>query len=65
MVVTARQSFKFFRQNTSFLKNDRALPKFLHGILHYLIGIIELQKNQSIKSNFILTTRSTLTTFKA
>ena len=37
MVVEARQSFQFLRQNTSFLENNRALPKFLNGILHYLL----------------------------
>ena len=28
MVVRARQSFQFFRQNTWFLENDRALSDF-------------------------------------
>ena len=41
-VVEARQSFQVFRQNTLFLKNNRALPKFLFDILHYLISIIKL-----------------------
>ena len=36
-IVGARQSFQIFRQNTWFLKNNRALSKFLYGILHYLI----------------------------
>ena len=40
-VVGARQSFQIFRQNTWFLEN-RALSKFLYGILHYLISIIKL-----------------------
>ena len=35
MIVVA----PFFRQNTLFLKNNRALSKFLFGILHYLISI--------------------------
>ena len=43
MVVGARQSFQFFRQKTWFLENNRALPKFLYGILHYVISIIKLQ----------------------
>ena len=60
MVVGARQSFRFFRKNTYFLANSRALSKFLYGILHYLISISKSQKNQSIKPNFILGTRSTL-----
>ena len=59
MVVGARQSFQFFRQNTWFLENDRVLPKFLYGILHYLI-LPNYKKNQSIKANFILATRATL-----
>ena len=41
-VVGARQSFQIFRQNTWFLENNRALPKFLYGNLHYLISIIKL-----------------------
>ena len=32
----------------------------MYGILHYLISITKSQKNQSIKPNFILGTRSTL-----
>ena len=36
MVVGARQIFRFFRQNTRFLEN-KALSKFMYGILHYLI----------------------------
>ena len=36
IVVAARQSFQFFKQNTWFLKSNGALPKFLYGILHYL-----------------------------
>ena len=39
MVVGARQ---VFRQNTWFLENNRALSKFLDGILHYLIRITKL-----------------------
>ena len=31
MVVGTRQSFQFLRQNTWFLKNNRALPKFFIG----------------------------------
>ena len=50
-------TFQFFRQNTWFLENNRALSKSLYGVLHYLINII---KYQSIKNNFILTTRATL-----
>ena len=37
MVVGARQIFRFFRQNTRFLENNKALSKFMYGILHYLI----------------------------
>ena len=56
MVVRASQSFQFFRQNTWFLKNSRALSKFLYDILHYLISVTKFKKNHSIKPNFILTT---------
>ena len=41
MVVGARQGFQFFRQKTWFLKNNRALSKFLYGVLNYLISIIK------------------------
>ena len=57
MVVGARQSFQIFRQNISFLENNRALSKFLYGILHYTISIINYK---SIKNNFILTMQATL-----
>ena len=49
-----------FRKNIWFLKNNRALFKFLYGILHYLISIMKLYYNQSIKNNFISTTQATL-----
>ena len=45
MVVGARQSFQFFSFSDKvpgFSKNSGALPKFLCGILHYLINIIKL-----------------------
>ena len=42
LVVGARQSFQIFRQNTRFLENNRALPRFWYGILHYLINTIKL-----------------------
>ena len=41
LVVGARQSFQFFRQNTWFRENNRALSKSLYGVLHYLISIIK------------------------
>ena len=41
MVVGARQGFHFFRQKTWFLKDNRALSKFLYGVLNYLISIIK------------------------
>ena len=41
MVVGARQNFRFFRQKTWFLGNNRALSKFLYGVSHYLISIIK------------------------
>ena len=42
-IVGACQSFQILRQYTWFLKNNRVLPKFLYGILHYLISIIKLE----------------------
>ena len=42
LLVAARQSFQFFRQSTWFLESNRALSKFLYGILHYLISIPKL-----------------------
>ena len=54
MVVGARQSFQIIRQNTWFLENNRALSKFLYGILHYLIIIIKLEQNQSIEKQFFI-----------
>ena len=60
MVVGARQSFQIFRQNTWFLEKNTALSNFLYGILHYLISITRLKKNQVIKFNFTSTTRATL-----
>ena len=41
---------------TWFIKNNRALSKFWYGFLHYLISIIKIYENQSIKPSFILTT---------
>ena len=41
MVVGARQSFQFFREETWFRENNGALSKFLYGIWHYLISIIK------------------------
>ena len=49
MVVGARQSFQFFRQNTWFLENNGALSKFLYGVLHYLINF-----KQVIFGNLVL-----------
>ena len=41
-IVGARQSFQISRQNNWFMENNRALSKFLYGILHYVISIIKL-----------------------
>ena len=41
-VIGTRQSFQIFRQNTWFLVKNKALFKFLCGILYYLISITEL-----------------------
>ena len=64
VVVGARQSFRFFRQIAWFLGNNRALSKFRYRILYNVISITKLQKNHSIKFNFNLTTRATLTSAK-
>ena len=57
MVVGARQNFRFFRENTWFLENNRTLSNVRRGILHYLISIIKLfKKKQYIKPNFIFAT---------
>ena len=63
MVVEARQNFRFFRENTWFLENNRTLSKVRCGILHYLISIIKLLKKikQYIKPNFLFATSATLT----
>ena len=42
MVVGACQSIQFFRQDTWFLEDNRALPKFLCEILHFLISNTKL-----------------------
>ena len=60
MVVGTRVSFQYFRQITWFLGNTRALSNFKYWILHHSITIIKLQNNWSIKPNFMLTTRATL-----
>ena len=61
MVVGARQSFQFFRQETLFLENNRTLSKFLHGILHYLFEHYQIIiKSVHKKNNFLLTARATL-----
>ena len=56
MAVGARQSFQFFRQITWFLRNNRALSKFRYRILYY-----QIIKSPSVKTNFVLTTQSTVT----
>ena len=44
MVVGTHQSLQFFRENTQFLENNRALFNFLYGFLHYLISITKYKK---------------------
>ena len=51
MVVGARQRFQFFRQNTWFLENKRALSKFLYENVHYLISITKLSKKISLQNS--------------
>ena len=60
MVAGAHQSFQFFGHDNWLLKNNRALPKFWYGILHYLLVLPNHKESQSIKPNFILTMRATL-----
>ena len=62
MVSADCQSFQFFRQINWFIRSNRALSKLTSRFLNFLISIIKLKKkkNQSIKSNFILTMRATL-----
>ena len=58
MVVGAHQSFQFFTQNIWFLKNNRALSKFVYGILHYLISITKLSKESVQISQFYINNTS-------
>ena len=60
VAVGASQSFQFFRQIAWFLRNNRAFFKFSYQILYNLISITKLQNNYSIKANFNLITRATL-----
>ena len=53
MVVGARQSLHFFRQNIWFLGNNRALFKFLYRILHLCSEYNRIIKKQSVKTNYI------------
>ena len=53
-VFGARHSFQIFRRNTWFLEDNWSLSKLLYGILHYLISIIKLQQNESIKRQFYI-----------
>ena len=55
-LAEASQSFQFFRQITWFLGNYRVLYKFRYRILHNLLSIIKLLKNQFLKAKFKLTT---------
>ena len=54
MVVGARQNFRFFRENTWFLENNRTLSNVRCGILHYLISIIKLFKKTVYKTQFYI-----------
>ena len=48
MVVRASQSFYFFRQNTWFLENNGALPKFSYDIF---LNVISINLKKSIFKN--------------
>ena len=50
MVIGARQSFKFFRQNTWVLRNIGVLSKFSYGIFLYLVSINNLFKKSALKT---------------
>ena len=63
LVVEARQSFHFFRQITWLVENNIAWSKFRYRILHYLIAVIKLWKNQSTKAKFISIMWAVLTHF--
>ena len=54
MVVRARQSLYFLRQNTWFLGKNRAFSKFLYQILHLFNDHYQSLKQQSIKTNHSL-----------
>ena len=60
MVVEARQSFQVLRQITWFFGCNRALSICRYQILHYLIELSNYKIDQSVKANFVLTTRATL-----
>ena len=64
VVVGARRSFQFLRQIAWFLGNNRALSKLSYQILYNLISTTKLWKDHSIKDNFNLTTRATLSKAK-
>lgn len=49
MAVGRRQNFQFLRLNTSYIKDNKALSRFLFEIMHD-------GKKMSIKLNFILNT---------
>ena len=40
--IWSLSQFSNFQKNTWFFEDNRALSKFLYGILHYLVGIIKL-----------------------
>ena len=61
MVAGAPQSFQFSGQIIWFLRNNRALFRFRYQIFHNFISITKLQKNHTVKANFKLTARATLT----
>ena len=48
------KSFQFFKQSAWFHENNRAMSKFLYGILHYLFSIIKLQSTVISPQNSIL-----------
>ena len=50
MLVGALQSFQFFRQNTWFLENNRALPNFFMRFCITKLVLPKLQKKSVLKT---------------
>ena len=60
MVVGARQIFKILRQVTRFFGNYKALSKFSHEILYFVISVTKLLKDSARKNQFYINQASEL-----